>query len=427
MAPVHGAAILDDLAARGLVHDHTDLEELAARLASGPLTLYAGFDPTADSLHIGSLVPLLTLRRFQDAGHRPIALAGGATGMIGDPSGRSDERSFLDPETLDAYLVSIKAQLERFLDFSPGPTRAEVVDNRTWTEPISMLAFLREVGKHVTVGTMLAKESVKARVSSDQGLSFTEFSYMLLQANDYWVLHDQERCELQIGGSDQWGNITAGIDLIRRKAGASVHGLTLPLVTRADGQKFGKSAGENVWLSAERTSPYKLSQYFMQTDDRDVERFLLQLTLLPIDVVVGIIAEHEAAPQRRVGQTALARAVTTLVHGAAAADRAEAAAGLLFGRDPSALTDDALATLVDEIPTTRLDPVGEGLVEVAVASELAASKSDARRALEAGELWCNNEKVVEDRVLGPADLRFERFVLLRRGKKRHHLLLRTPA
>jgi tyrosyl-tRNA synthetase len=427
MAPVQGAAILDDLAARGLIHDHTDLDVLSGRLAEGPLTLYAGFDPTADSLHIGSLVPLLLLRRFQDAGHRPIALAGGATGMIGDPSGRSDERSFLDPETLDAYLVAIKGQLEAFLDFSPGPTQAQVVDNRTWTEPISVLAFLRDVGKHVTVNTMLAKESVKARVASEQGISFTEFSYMLLQANDYWFLHRELGCELQVGGSDQWGNITAGVDLIRRKEGHGVHGLTVPLVTRADGQKFGKSAGANVWLAAERTSPYKLSQYFVQTDDRDVERFLHQLTLLPLDAVAGIMAEHAAAPQRRVGQSALARAVTALVHGDEAAERAEAAAGLLFGRDPSALTDGALTTLVDEIPTSRIDPMGRALVDVVAETDLATSKSDARRALEAGELWCNNEKVAEDRPLGADDLRFERFVLLRRGKKRHHLLLRTPA
>jgi tyrosyl-tRNA synthetase len=427
MAPVQGAAILEDLATRGLVHDHTDLDALSSRLAAGPVTLYAGFDPTADSLHIGSLVPLLTLRRFQDAGHRPIALAGGATGMIGDPSGRSDERSFLDPETLDAYLVAIKGQLEQFLDFTPGPAQATVVDNRTWTEPISVLAFLRDVGKHVTVNTMLAKESIRARVASDQGISFTEFSYMLLQAHDYWFLHREAGCELQIGGSDQWGNITAGVDLVRRKEGAAVHGLTVPLVTRADGQKFGKSAGANIWLSAERTSPYKLSQYFVQTDDRDVGRFLHQLTLLSTAEVAAILAEHDAAPQRRVGQAALARAVTGLVHGPDAAERAEAAAGLLFSRDPAALTEEALETLVDEIPTSRLDPTGVALVDLVAGSDLATSKSDARRALEAGELWCNNEKVVEDRVLAPDDLRFERFVLLRRGKKRHHLLLRTPA
>jgi tyrosyl-tRNA synthetase len=427
MAPVHGAAILDDLTARGLVHDHTDLDALSARLAAGPLTLYAGFDPTADSLHIGSLVPLLTLRRFQDAGHRPIALAGGATGMIGDPSGRSDERSFLEPETLDSYLGAIKGQLEAFLDFTPGPTQARVVDNRTWTEPVSVLAFLRDVGKHITVNTMLAKESIRARVASEQGISFTEFSYMLLQAHDFWFLHREEGCELQIGGSDQWGNITAGVDLIRRKERAAVHGLTVPLVTRADGQKFGKSAGANVWLSPDRTSPYQLSQYFVQTDDRDVERFLHQLTLLPTAEVAELMARHTAAPQRRVAQTSLARAVTALVHGPEAAARAEAAAQLLFSRDPAALSEGALATLVDEIPTARLDPVGADLVDLVAASELASSKSDARRALEAGELWCNNEQVVEDRTLGPADLRFERFVLLRRGKKRHHLLLRTPA
>ena len=243
-----GAELIDDLLARGLIQDHTDLDALRARLDEGPLVLYVGFDPTADSLHIGHLVPLLLLRRFQDAGHLPIALAGGATGMIGDPGGRSEERKLLDGATLSRNTAAIKQQLSAFLDFEPGPFQARLVDNRDWTEPIGVIDFLRDVGKHVTVNYMLAKESVRTRVASEHGISFTEFSYMLLQANDYRWLHENLGCELQAGGSDQWGNITAGIELVRRRHGASVHGLTLPLITRSDGEKFGKSADGALWL-----------------------------------------------------------------------------------------------------------------------------------------------------------------------------------
>jgi tyrosyl-tRNA synthetase len=424
---MNGSDLLDDLAARGLVHDHTDLDALRARLAQGPLAVYGGFDPTADSLHLGSLVPLLLLRRFQEAGHPPIALAGGATGMVGDPSGRSEERSLLDPDTLDRYLVAIKGQLERFLDFEPGPASARLVDNRTWTEPVSVLAFLRDVGKHVTVNTMLAKESVRARIESEHGISFTEFSYMLLQAHDYWWLNEHEGCELQVGGSDQWGNITAGIDLVRRRSGRSVHGLTFPLITRADGQKFGKSAGANIWLSAERTSPYQLFQYLMQVDDADVEPFLLRLTLRPLADIAGVMASHLEAPERRRGQRELAKAVTSLVHGPEAAEAAEAASQVLFGSGSDGLSEAALVMLCGEIPTTVTDPVGRGLVDLVADSDLARSKSDARRGLEAGELWINDERVAEDRILEPGDLRFDRFVLLRRGRKRHHLLVRGEA
>jgi tyrosyl-tRNA synthetase len=427
---VSGAAILDDLEARGLVHDLTDRGALAARLDQGPVTVYAGFDPTADSLHLGSLVPLLLLRRFQDAGHRPIALAGGATGMIGDPSGRSEERNLLDEGTLDANLAGIKAQMAQFLDFEPGPQQAILVDNRTWTEPIGILDFLRDVGKHVTVNTMLAKESVRARVESEHGISYTEFTYMLLQANDFWWLHRELGCELQVGGSDQWGNITAGIDLIRRRGGVGVHGLTFPLITRSDGQKFGKSAGANVWLSAVRTSPYRLSQYLVQVDDRDVERLLFHLTLLPVEEIATVMASHRDAPERRRAQRVLARQVTTLVHGSDAADAAEAAAALLFTRSGDdrpevAWSEAAYVALQDEIPTGVVDPVGRRLIELVALTELASSRSDARRAIEAGEIWVNADRASDDRTLTEADLRFDRFVLLRRGKKRHQLLVRS--
>jgi tyrosyl-tRNA synthetase len=421
---VTGAAILDDLAARGLVQDHTGLEALRARLGEAPITLYAGFDPTAESLHVGNLLPLLLLRRFQDHGHRPIVLAGGATGMIGDPGGRSQERNLLDEATLDRNVTAIKAQLTRFVDFEPGAAQAILVDNRDWTAPMGVLDFLRDVGKHVTVNQMLAKESVRNRVQSEDGISYTEFSYMLLQANDYAHLHTTFGCELQVGGSDQWGNITAGIDLVRRRAQTAVHGLTVPLLLKADGTKYGKSAQGAVWLDPDQTSPYGMHQFFVQTDDADVEQVLRHLTLLPVDEIGDLVESHREHPERRAAQHRLAHEVTALVHGEAAAVAAEEAAGLLFGRE-AALTEGGLTALSGEIPTSGGDPVGSSLVDLVAGTDLASSKSDARRALEAGELWINNERIGEDRAIETADLRFERFVLLRRGKKRHHLVDRA--
>ena len=419
--------ILDDLAERGLIHDHTDSDGLRARLAAGPITLYSGFDPTADSLHIGNLVPLLLLRRFQDAGHRPIALAGGATGMIGDPGGRTDERALLDATTLDANLAGIVPQLERLLDFTPGPTRAEVVDNRSWTAPLSLLEFLRDVGKHVTVNAMLAKESVKARVQSESGISFTEFSYMLLQANDYWWLHGQRDCELQVGGSDQWGNITAGIDLIRRRSAATVHGLTVPLVTRADGAKYGKSVDGAVWLSPTRTSSYAFYQYWMNVDDRDVERFLLQLTLLPVDEARAVAAAHSESPGRRDGQRRLAREMTGLIHGGAAATAAAGASVLLFGGDPAEADPSAFEMLAGELPVTRIEPHdlqgGLPAVELLARTSLASSNSDARRSLTAGEIAVNGRRLTVDEAVSERDLLHRRFLLVRRGKKRYELVV----
>jgi tyrosyl-tRNA synthetase len=415
--------LLADLRARGLVHDHTDEDELGTRLAGGPITVYSGFDPTADSLHIGNLVPLLLLRRFQAAGHRPIALAGGATGMIGDPGGRTEERQLLGPERLDANLAGIRAQLERLLDF--GDDGAQLVDNRTWTEPLSVLEFLRDVGKHVTVNAMLAKESVKARVESEHGISFTEFSYMLLQAHDYRWLHEQLGCELQVGGSDQWGNFTAGIDLIRRTTGDHVHGLTVPLIMRSDGQKFGKSHEGNVWLSAEKTSPYRFYQYWIQLPDADVDRFLRQLTLLPLDEIEAIVAEHSQAPERRLGQQRLAAELTTVVHGEAAARAAAEASDVLFAGSGDPPSPEALTMLVDEVPTTRQGALGEGLdlVTLLAATDLASSKSDARRALDERSVTLNGERIDEARPVSSADLLHGRYLLLRRGKKRHHLVV----
>ncbi len=419
---MEGSGIIDDLAARGLLQDSTDEVRLRERLDDGPTTLYCGFDPTADSLHVGNLIPLLLLRRFQLAGHRPVALAGGATGMIGDPSGKTEERRLLDAATLDAHLGAIRSQLERFLDFSPGAAQAVVLDNRNWTGSTTLLEFLRDVGKHVTVSTMLAKESVKARVESEVGISFTEFSYMLLQANDFWWLYEHEACELQVGGSDQWGNITAGIDLIRRRSGGAAHGLTVPLLTRADGHKFGKSEGENVWLSAARTSPYRFYQYFVQADDRDVQRFLLQLTLLdPVDVA-AVMAEHGEAPERRTAQRRLAAEVTALVHGPAEATAAREASEVLFGGRGVPSTA-ALEAIQGEVPTTRGLRADCPLVDLLVECGLAKSKSDARRGLGAGEIRVNGEKADGDRRVGAGDYLDGRFLLLRRGKKRYHLVV----
>lgn len=418
--------IIDDLTARGLLHDSTDLDALEKRIADGPITLYCGFDPTADSLHVGHLVPLLVLRRFQVYGHRPIALAGGATGMIGDPSGRSDERNLLDESTLDRNRIAIMEQLERFLDFTEGPTTAQMVDNRNWTEPIGLLEFLRDVGKHVTVNTMLARESVRARIESETGISFTEFSYMLLQANDFHWLYKNMGCELQVGGSDQWGNIAAGIDLIRRRSGGHVHGLTVPLITKADGSKFGKTAAGAVWLSAQRTSPYAFYQYFVNTDDRDVERFLMQLTMVDVDEIATIMRSHLERPEARTAQKALAFEVTRLIHGEDAASEAQSAS-TGFTRDAADLSIADLASLVDAIPTTRVDAsvIGSDLVDLLVKTKISASKGEARRLMAQGGIKVSGVAVLEDRELDSNDLLHGCYILLNRGKKSRHLVVVT--
>lgn len=413
-------ALLEDLEARGLIHDTTDRDRLAERLNSGPIVVYAGFDPTADSLHVGNLVPLLLLRRFRDAGHDAIALAGGATGMIGDPSGRSEERNLLDERTLAANLEGITPQLVQIL--GDGAT---FVDNYGWTRDVTLLEFLRDVGKHVTVNQMVAKESVRSRMEGTAGISYTEFTYTLLQAFDYWHLHESHGCELQVGGSDQWGNITTGIDLIRRRTGHHVHGLTVPLVTRADGQKFGKSVDGAVWLSAGRTSPYRFYQYWMQIADADVERFLLQLTLLPVDEARAIATAHAEAPQRREGQRALARQLTTMLHGEDACRGAEAASAVLFGGRTDDLDGAALDLLAAEVPCTELPRsavLGADLVDLLVATGLASSKGEARRSLEQRGISVNNDKVEPGFSLAEEHLLDGRALLLRKGKSTYHAI-----
>ena len=424
-----GSAVLDDFVQRGLVQDSTDLAVLRRRLDAGPITLYCGFDPTSDSLHAGNLLMLLNLRRFQDAGHRPIALAGGATGMIGDPSGRSEERNLLDDDQLARNLEGIVPQLRRFLDFESKANPARLVDNRSWTVATSVIDFLRDVGKHVTVNQMLGKESVRSRLEGTTGISYTEFSYMLLQANDFFELNRIEGCELQIGGSDQWGNIAVGIDLIRRRTATQVHGLTSPLLVRADGTKYGKSAsGENLWLSASRMSPFRFHQAWMGVPDDDVRRLLLQLTLLPVPEVEAAVAEHAEHPERRAAQRRLAREITSLVHGTEQAEAAEAAAAVLFsGADPAALEPATWETLSGEIPTARLDRArlvdGASPVELFADLGLASSRSEARRLLDQRGWLVNGRRLVPEDRLDATDLFHGRYLLVRRGKNQHHLLL----
>lgn len=419
--------VLADFDARGLIHDSTDRAALTRRLADPPLAVYCGFDPTADSLHVGHLLGILALRRLQLAGHRPIALAGGATGMIGDPSGRSEERNLLDGDALAANLAAIEAQLRALLAGSECSADVVFVDNGDWTNSLPLIEFLRDVGKHATVNQMLARESVRTRLQGDEGLSFTEFSYMLIQAHDFAWLHEHHSCDLQIGGSDQWGNIVAGVDLIRRRTGVRVHGLTWPLLTRSDGTKFGKSAGGNVWIDPARTSPYAFFQYWMQVEDIDVKRMLLQLTLLPVDEVADVVEAHRSHPERRGAQRRLALEVTAWVHGGEEAVGAQGAAAALFGEDSDDVGEAAYRSLEGELAvldTTRHRlGHGLGLVETLAEIGLCTSRSDARRQLAQGAVYVNGRRRDPgDDTLGEDDLRHHRWILVRRGKRDHHLI-----
>ena len=389
--------ILSDLEARGLIHDTTDRDALASRLAAGPITLYCGFDPTADSLHVGNLIGLLTLRRFQMAGHVPISLAGGATGMIGDPSGRDAERNLLDDEGLARNLEGILPQLRKFLEFE-GESAAKLLDNRAWTVGVGVLDFLRDVGKHVTVNQMVAKDSVKSRMAEGDGISYTEFSYMLLQGYDYLWLADNENCELQVGGSDQWGNIVLGVDLIRRKLGQTAYALTWPLLTKPDGSKYGKTAGgETIWLSPNKMSPYRFYQAWIGVDDSEVRKLLLQLTFLSLEEIEGVVAEHEKDPQQRVGQRMLAGELTGLVHGEAAAASAMEASAVLFDPDVdiTAVSESALEFVSGEVPSTAIQKLGSGIIDLLVESGLCQSRKDAKRAITEGGIYLNGGRVAD--------------------------------
>ena len=419
--------IWQELHWRELIADCTDPAALQGR--TRPWTLYCGFDPTADSLHVGHLVPLLALRRFQQFGHHPIAVAGGATGCIGDPSGKSTERPLLTKEQIRANLESIRPQLERLLDFESRNNPARLLDNADWTASVTYLDFLRDIGKHFSINQMLAKESVRARLEDrEAGLSYTEFSYMLLQAYDFYVLCRDHQCELQIGGSDQWGNITAGIDLIRKKLGRTAYGLTLPLVTKADGTKFGKTESGSVWLDPNKTSPYRFYQFWINTDDRDVIRYLKYFTFLSQDEIGALEAEHQRNPGARTAHRALARAVTELVHGPTAAQEAVHASEVLFGGGLEGIPESTFREIMDEVPTlhlprTELDGEGAPLVDLIVRAGLAPSKSQARKDIEGGGIYVNNvrENRIQRRVRAD-DLLFGRHLLLRKGRK-HYVLI----
>ncbi len=418
--------IFEELEWRGLLADCTDTPELTKRLAAGPVTLYCGFDPTADSLHVGHLVPLLALRRFQNAGHCPIAVAGGATGSIGDPSGKSAERQLLTKDQIKANVEAVRPQLARLLDFDRQPNAAQLVDNADWTAHLTYLDFLRDFGKHFTVNQMIAKESVRARMEDREvGISYTEFSYMLLQAYDFCHLCGEFNCELQIGGSDQWGNITAGIDLIRKKLGRYAFGLTLPLITKADGTKFGKTEGGAVWLDPKKTSVYRFYQFWINTDDRDVIRYLKFFTFLSQDEIEALATQHATNPGAREAHRALAKAATDLIHGENATQDALRASQILFGGELAGVPESIFNDVVGEVPTrdldrAKLDGAGLPLVELLIEAGLCPSKGQARKDVEGGGIYLNNiREAGVARVVNASDLLFGRHLLLRKGKKNY--------
>jgi tyrosyl-tRNA synthetase len=421
--------IMDELQWRGLLADCTDPQELAKRVNAGPITLYCGFDPTADSLHVGNLVPLLGLRRFQLLGHHPIALAGGATGSIGDPSGKTQERQLLTKEVLAHNIAKVKEQLRRVLDFDTPANPARLLDNATWTAPVSFLDFLRDIGKHFSVNQMVAKESVRSRMEDrEAGISYTEFSYMLLQAFDFYVQCRDYNCELQIGGSDQWGNITAGIDLTRKKLGRTVFGLTMPLITNSDGSKFGKTVAGAVWLDTARTSVYKFYQYWIRTDDRDVIRYLKFFTFLSQEEIAALEKQHMQDPGARIAHKALAKAFTDLVHGSDATAEAMRASDILFGGDLAGISETTFNEIVGEVPTkeigkAELDGTDKPLVELLMHGGLCSSKGQARKDIEGGGVYVNNLREASfQRVVAAKDLLFGKHLLLRKGKRNYVVL-----
>lgn len=421
--------ILDDLRWRGLLADCTDLDALTERIAQGPITLYCGFDPTADSLHVGNLVPLLALRRFQLQGHHPIALAGGATGMVGDPSGKSAERNLQTPDQVEHNIAHIKQQLTKFLDFETPANPARLVNNHDWTGPITLLEFLRDVGKYITVNSMIAKDSVRSRMEDrDSGISYTEFSYMLLQGFDFYHLRKTLSCELQIGATDQWGNITVGTELTRKKLGETVWGLVFPLLTKADGSKYGKTATGTVWLDPKRTSPYRFYQFFVNADDADVVKLLKTLTFLSAEEIAALELEVTNSPGARVAQKTLAREMTRLVHGEERLAGAIKASDVLFGGTLDGLSAEDFKDVAAEAPNkdlekSKLDGAGTSLIDLLVHSGLAPSKGQARKDVEGGGIYVNNVRAADvARAVTQADVVFGGYVLLRKGKRTYAVL-----
>jgi tyrosyl-tRNA synthetase len=419
-------APIELLRRRGLLEQISDEAGLAALFAGEQVSFYVGFDPTARSLHVGNFVPIMMMAHLQRAGHRPIAVVGGATGMIGDPSGRSSERNLLDDSAVLANLATIRAQLASFLRFD-GANGAKVVNNADWTGPISYLHWLRDVGKYFSVNAMIAKESVRRRLEErDQGISYTEFSYMLLQAYDFFVLNRDEGVRLQMGGNDQWGNITAGIELIHKKGGGQAYAITAPLLLTAAGEKFGKSAGNAVWLDSELTSPFAFYQYWVRTDDRDAAKFLRMFTFLELDEIEAIEEAHAGNLAGRLAQKRLAQEVTRIVHGEAALLRAELATEILFGREIQGLSDAELADIFGDVPSTQLErnrlEAGIDLISLLVEMGASASKGEARRALTAGSIYLNNVKVTDAALMvTAAQLASESSLVVRVGKKNYFL------
>lgn len=420
--------ILDELSWRGLIHQTTERNQLRDWLNGGVRTLYAGFDPTSDSLHVGNLMPLLMLRRFQKAGHRPIALVGGATGMIGDPSGKSAERNLLSEDSLRANVAGIREQLSRFVDFEAAERSAVLLDNYDWMKGFSYLSFLRDVGKHFPVSAMMSRESVSARLEAESGLSYTEFSYQLLQAYDFAKLAREYGCGLQVGGSDQWGNIVAGIDLARRMDGASLHGLTCPLLLDSKGQKVGKTSdGQRVWLSAEKMSPYVFYQFWINAADEDAGRLLRFLTELSQEEVEALDASRTSEPHKRESQRRLAEELTRMVHGETGLASAQRATSIFFGAEIDDVTDAELLEIFADIPSQEIDrgkiDSGLSLIEGFVAVGLAKSNSEARKAIEQGGVYVNNRRADGiDRALTTGDLVGGSVIVLRKGKNKYGLL-----
>jgi tyrosyl-tRNA synthetase len=422
------ATLYDELNWRGMVYDAT--EGLADLLAKDRVTAYIGFDPTASSLHVGSLLTVMGLARLQRFGHTPVAIVGGGTGMIGDPSGKSQERVLLGPDQIAINVAGIRAQLERFLDFNAGSNAARIVNNADWLGTIDLLSFLRDAGKHFTVNYMLQKESVSRRLESEDGISFTEFSYLVLQAYDFLQLFDRYGCLLQMGGSDQWGNITAGIDLIRKLRAVKAHGLVWPLMKTASGTKFGKTETGTIWLDAERTSPFKFYQFWLNVDDRDVVAYLKCFTFLEQPAISELAAAMTSAPEKREAQRVLAREVTALVHGADQVKRAERASSVLFSEDISSLPVGDLLAIFADVPSTQMAFAdlgdGMGIVDLVARVRLASSKSEARRLVQSGGVYVNNRRAADvSSKVTPADAIGGQLLLLRKGAKEQHLVRLT--
>lgn len=418
--------IIEELQWRGLLYDATEgLKDIASQ---EKLTVYTGFDPTGDSLHVGSLVPIMGLARLQRFGHTPIAMAGGGTGMIGDPSGKTHERQLLTKEQVEANVDAIKSQLARFLDFDSKTNPAKLLNNADWLLPMSVMEFLRDVGKHFTINYMIAKESVKSRIEREDGISYTEFSYMLLQGYDFLHLFDHHSCTVQAGGSDQWGNITTGMELVRRMRGKKAHGIVFPLITKADGTKFGKTEAGTIWLDANKTSPYRFYQFWLNTDDRDVVQYLKYFTWLDkeeIEALEKSVAEH---PEQREAQKALAKAMTCIVHDETALAKAEAASRVLFGGEIEGLSADDIQDIFSDVPSSEFAKgqfEGEGFsyIDLLAETDLAKSKGEARRSIQGNGIAINNIKCADiDKKVTLNDAVEGQFIVLRKGKKNYHLV-----